>query len=371
MDDANHNRKQERPSDASDECYRLLFQRAGVALIATDTDLNITAWNDAATRIFGSSAAQMMGTAVLNLVPAEERGRVERIWRRVVQNREVKEFQFTRRDDHGNLRHLAASVSPMVGADGVTWGISSCVTDITRFMERLHQADQGRKMTALGEMAGALAHHFNNILGGLVTSVDFALAARNPEIEHNTLEQTARSLARASRLMDHLLAFAEGDPRQEDLSDLTEVVFQATDLLEPELAEAKVKLELNINVLPVAPVPRQQLLTVLFNLTHNAVDAMPDGGTLRIDVEHRDDHCLLRFTDTGCGVKEEDLDRIFEPFYSTKSASLSPEERTTGFGLAVVHGIIQEIGGQISVASEVGKGTTVEVRIPCDGNCQG
>ena len=371
MDDAHHKRKQERPSDALDDCYRLLFQQAGVALIATDTDLNIMAWNEAATRIFGASAAQMMGTSVLVLVPAEERGRVEQIWRRVIENREVKEFQFTRRDDNGKLRRLAASVSPIVGADGVARGISSCITDITPFMERLHQTDQGRKMAALGEMAGALAHHFNNILGGLVTSVDFALAAGSAEIEHHALERTARSLARASRLMDHLLAFAEGDPRQEDLSDLTEVILQATDLLEPELVEAKVKLELNINVLPVTPVPRQQLLTVVFNLTHNAVDAMPDGGTLRIDVEHRHDHCLLRFTDTGCGVKEEDLDRIFEPFYSTKGTLPGSEERTTGFGLAAVHGIIQEIGGQISVASEVGKGTTVEVRIPCDGNCQG
>ena len=238
---------------------------------------------------------------------------------------------------------------------------------MTRLTERLHEAEQGRKMTALGEMAGALAHHFNNILGGLVTGVDFALGVGDPDITQRTLEQTARSLAKASRLMEHLLAFAEGDHRQDDLSDLTEVILQGVDLVEPELSRAKIKLELNINVLPVTAIPRQQLLTVIFNLTHNAVDAMPDGGTLRIDVEHVADQCVLRFTDVGCGVEEEELDRIFEPFYSTKTVPPGAEERAAGFGLAVVHGILQEVGGKISVTSAVGRGTTVEVSIPCRG----
>ncbi|MHC4091107.1 MAG: two-component system sensor histidine kinase NtrB [Planctomycetota bacterium] len=365
MADVNHAQQQAHSDSALDDHYRLVCEQASVALISTDTDLRIRLWNSAAGQIFGASAAEMVGTSILPLIPAEKREAIERVLQRVIQQREVKRFQFTQRDREGSRRHLAACVTPIVRTDGATQGLTTCITDITSFAELLQEAVQGRKMTALGELAGAVAHHFNNILGGLVTSVDFALAANDPTIEHRVLEQTARSLARASRLMDYLSAFAEGDHRPGDLGDLTEVILQAMDLVEPELAGAKIKLELNEQALPVTAVPRQQLLTVILNLIHNAVDAMPDGGVLRIDIEHVGDCCLLRFTDNGCGMDEERLDRIFEPFYSTKSVASDSVVQATGFGLAVVHGVLQEIGGKISVASQPGKGTTVEVRVPC------
>jgi signal transduction histidine kinase len=134
--------------------------------------------------------------------------------------------------------------------------------------------------------------------------------------------------------------------------------------VEPELAEAKVHLELDLRAIPVTAVPRGPMITVVFNLVHNAVEAMPQGGTLRIEMLESGGGCLLRFTDTGCGMTEECLDRVFEPFYSTKPAPAGQEELAPGFGLAVVHAIVQEVGGKISVASEVGKGTTFEVWIP-------
>ncbi|MCH7814295.1 MAG: ATP-binding protein, partial [Planctomycetes bacterium] len=102
----------------------------------------------------------------------------------------------------------------------------------------------------------------------------------------------------------------------------------------------------------------------VFNLVHNAIDAMPDGGTLRIGTEPAGQWCVLRVSDNGCGMDEEQLDRIFEPFYSTKQPPTDGETRAKGFGLAFVHGVIQEIGGTVSVTSEVGQGTTFAVRIP-------
>jgi len=368
MDHAEHTTDRSPCPDGGDRYHRLVCAHAGVALIATDVDLNVQLWNSAASRIFGTSGGQMIGKSILTLLPKQRRDEIEPVLRGVIAEGETREFQFPQRDAAGAPKHLAATITPLTAGDGQTCGLAVGITDVTRFTERLQKAGQGRKMAALGDMAGAISHHFNNILGGLVTSVDFALAADDPELERRALEQTARSLARATRLLEHLLAFAEGHHRQDDLGDLTEVVYQAMELAEPEAAEANVQLTLNMDTLPVTPVPRQKLLTIIFNVTHNAIDAMADGGSLRIDVEHTGDGCFLRFTDTGCGMDQDKLERIFEPFYSTKHVAAKAQEHAPGFGLAIVHGILHEIGGRIVVESRVGQGTTVEVRLPCDAD---
>ncbi|HUU82680.1 MAG TPA: ATP-binding protein [Phycisphaerae bacterium] len=352
------------PADLPDEYYRLVCQHAGAALIATDTDLKIRFWNSSAHRVFGASAAQMLGTSVLSIMPGDHRRAAEALLQRAVRHREASQFEFSLRDSAGEPRDLAVVMSPIIDDHGVTLGASTWVRDITRRVELARQVGLERKMAALGEMAGALAHHFNNILGGVVTSVDFALAANDPAVEHRVMSQTARSLARASRLVDNLLAFAEGAHRESDLGDLTEVVLQAIDVVEPELAQANVSLQLDLRAVPVTAVPRGPMITVVFNLVHNAVEAMRGGGELRIEMFELEGGSLLRFIDTGCGMNEDVLDRAFEPFYSTKPAPQGQEERAPGFGLAVVHAIVQEVGGRVSVASQPGKGTTFEIWIP-------
>ncbi len=352
------------PSQPSLVDFAALCHQMDVAIVACDTDRIVRFWNVSAAHLFGAPAARTSGASILTLVPDQRRDRVEKLLRLVVETGRVESFDFTQRDLSGHVRHVVATVTPLLGDDGRCSGTVTSLTDITGYSDLLQERSRDRKMTALGEMAGAVAHHFNNILGGLVTGVDFALGSDDPEAEHRALEQTARSLNRATRLVEHLLAFAEGDLRRRDLGDLTEVVFHAMEVLEPELAGAKVTLELNIQTLPVTAVPRQQLLTVVFNLVHNAIEAMPDGGTLRIGTEPAGKWCVLRVSDNGCGMDEEHLDRIFEPFYSTKQAPTDVETRATGFGLAFVHGVIQEIGGTVSVTSQVGEGTTFEVRIP-------
>ncbi|MCP4246088.1 MAG: PAS domain-containing protein [bacterium] len=344
--------------------FAAICHQMDVAVIACDTDLIVRFWNASAAHMFGAPAPRTLGASILTLVPDPRRNMVGRLLGRVVDTGQVERFDFTQRDLAGHHRHLVATVTPIRGDDGSCAGTVTSMTDITRYSDLLQERGRGRKMTALGEMAGAVAHHFNNILGGLVTGVDFALGSGDPGAEHRALEQTARSLNRAAHLVEHLLAFAEGDLRRRDLGDLTEVVYHAMEALEPELAGAEVALKLNIQTLPVTAVPRQQLLTVVFNLVHNAIDAMPDGGTLTIGTEPAGEWCVLRVSDTGCGMDEEHLDRIFEPFYSTKQPSRDGEPQATGFGLAFVHGVIQEIGGAVSVTSKVGHGTTFEVRIP-------
>ncbi len=349
---------------ASGDLFRLLCEHAGVALIATDKDLKIQFWNAGAGRIFGAAASPMVGTPMLSILPAQNRAAAEKILRASITHHEISEFEFDQRDQKGELGHFSASISPLVNDEDHTLGTAIWVRDITR-RTRLHkEVAHGRKMSALGEMAGAISHYFNNILGGLVTSIDFAITTGIPQIEHKTLVQAARSLGRAARLVQNLLAFAEGDHRSEDQADLTEVLLFAIDAVEPDLGAAGVELKLDISPVPVTAVPRKQFMTAILNIMHNAKDAMPSGGRLSVALETRDQECVARIEDTGVGMAENELERIFEPFYSTKTLPDNPEDRAPGLGLAVAHGIIQECGGHILVKSIVGEGSVFEISIP-------
>jgi len=190
--------------------------------------------------------------------------------------------------------------------------------------------------------------------------VDFALSTDSPDFQARTLRQTSEALARATKLVESLLTFAEGDLRHSDLGDLTEIVINVAEYMEPELASDNVKLVLDLRTIPVTPVPKAQIVTVIENILHNAVDAMPEGGTATIESKVVDGVATLVITDTGCGMDEHALSHVFEPFFSTKNQT-GDTEGHPGLGLAVAHGLLQVLGHTISVSSKPHEGTTVTI----------
>ena len=213
-------------------------------------------------------------------------------------------------------------------------------------------------------MAGAVAHHFNNVLGGIVTSVDYANQSNDPAITRRVFDQVSRALVRTSSLVNGLLAFSEGGPHEDDLSDLTELLNELADETEFTLAGRNIRLAVSIAKLPVTPLPRLQLLIVLRNIVQNAVEAMPDGGVLTIAACAEEEVIVISISDTGKGMDEKSTSRMFEPFWTTKGALATVHGRAAGLGLAIAHGIIQRMGGSIRVRSEIGKGTTMDIKFP-------
>jgi signal transduction histidine kinase len=277
----------------------------------------------------------------------------------------ISEFEFVHRDQSGEPRQIAVTVSPIPDRAGARIGALASFRDITNRVKLVEQLGQHRKMASLGEMAGAMAHHFNNILGGIVTSVDFALATGDPDIRHRVLQKSAQALGRATRLVDSLLAFAEGDHRHADEGDLTETVIRLVDEIEPDLSQRGMELALEIDPIPTTPIYQKQINTILINLIENAVQAMVRGDTLTVRLGTVGENVRLEVADSGCGMTDEETTRIFEPFYSKprgKRASLGGNRE--GLGLAVVHGIVQDMNGSISVSTAEGKGTTITILLP-------
>lgn len=350
-------------SDGSEAYFRELCEQIGVALIATDLEGNIRTWNAAAGRIFGAAADRMLGIPVISIIPQDRRIPAERMFRQALASGESSELEFQHRDSHGDARELSGSIAPVVSESGVRIGASICIRDITRRIHLQAEVHESRKMASLGAMAGAIAHHFNNILGGVVTSIDYANSCSDIAVTKRVLEQTSRALMRAAVLVNGLLAFAEGTPRADDLSDLTELMNDLADELEPAIEGRNIEFTLNLPTLPVLPVPRTQLLTILRNIAQNALEAMPNGGSLRIDVSVSESTAVIAISDTGHGLDKDTQSRIFEPFWSTKD-DRAQGTTATGMGLAIAHGLAQVIGATITVTSELDKGTNFTVTIP-------
>lgn len=349
-----------------DERYRLFFEQAGMAMVAVDLDGRIVAWNQGAQRMFGAGPGEVLNTSWTALVPAEEREAADRYFQSCLQDGRSAEFEFSLRDERGRARRLAAIATPIIAGDGRRRGGLACVRDITNRAILQDRLAQQSKMAALGEMAGALSHHFNNILGGVVTSVDFALASGDPDVLTRVMEKTAKALTRATGLTESLLAFAQGDFRDATLCDLNEALLDAIAQAEAKLVGTPIELAVDLRAIPVVEVPRIAMQTVLNNLLDNAIEAMTQGGELSVALDATRTHAVISIGDTGCGLDEESLTRIFEPFYSTKQRD-DQRKLGQGLGLAVAHGILKVLRGAVQVTSTLGEGTVFEVRLPLPG----
>ena len=235
--------------------------------------------------------------------------------------------------------------------------------DISERVRLEHELRLTQKMEALGRLAGGIAHDFNNVLLALRGYGELALERleRNERGAADDVREILDAVDHASELTRQLLSFSKNQVSNPVVLDLRDVVEDTTKLL-ARLIAGDVVLTTTLSETPVlVEADRVGLQRVLTNLTVNARDAMPNGGTL--DIEVREDPsepgwALLRVSDTGVGMDSDMLARAFEPFFTTKG------EHGTGVGLATVHGIVTGAGGRIEVKSDPGEGTRFEISLP-------
>jgi len=348
----------------SADFYRLLCEHAPVAMLATDGDFNIVTCNATAGELLGLRGGEIIGKSIFQAVPENRRKLMERLLVRTMHRGQTSQFQFRLPTGAGQVRHLLVILSPVPDQAGRSQGVAAWVVDETsrrKMGERLAQAE---KMASLGTLAGGVAHHFNNILGGVATFVDFALTSGDPAATKRALQMTAEAAARASKITQSLLRFAERDRRRSHLADLTEVVLTFAHLVERPLAARKIEFHLDLHPVPVIEVETSRMHQVLGNLLSNAEDAMPDGGKISLTLDRTDKDVLLSFADTGCGIKRQHIPLVFEPFFTTKGLLAGGDRANPGLGLSIVHGIVVDMGAGIEVESTVGHGAKITIRFP-------
>jgi signal transduction histidine kinase len=225
---------------------------------------------------------------------------------------------------------------------------------------------QAAKLATMGELAASIAHELNNPLATVslrIESLEAGLAESDPR--RQSLEIVEKEMDRMARLVSDLLQFSRRSQPQISTIDLREEIDKTLDLIHYHLRKSNIEVRKVFS--PDAYMvlaDRQQLRQVFLNLFTNAADAMPGGGTLTIQVSMTDSptQVLIEVSDTGEGIPPEILPKLMTPFFTTK-----PEGKGTGLGLPICRRIIEEHHGAFSVESEVGKGTTVSIRLPAAG----
>jgi signal transduction histidine kinase/ActR/RegA family two-component response regulator len=272
------------------------------------------------------------------------------------------EVQIIRTD--ATVRYVEAHTSPL-WRDGNVNGALVFLRDMTerkRAQERMAQSD---KLRAVGELAAGVAHNLNNALTVIQGRAQLLLMRSEDPATAKSLEVITRAVADGAQTLRRILDFARRDTAQDFAPvELTELISSSVEIARPKwqsrsatrTGSIDVTIENQEHVYVLGE--SAELREVVLNMIFNAVDAMPDGGTIETGTRGELDTACFWVADTGCGMQPEVVERIFEPFYTTKG------DRGTGLGLAASHGIIARHGGRIMVVSEPELGTRFEVRLP-------
>lgn len=285
-----------------------------------------------------------------------------------------KEYRITRPD--GSVRWIRARLFPVWNEAGELYRVAGVAEDITERKELEDQLRQAQKMEAVGQLAGGVAHDFNNMLAVMRGNADLLLMDSENLSQESTecLRQIVRAAESATNLTRQLLIFSRKQVMRAQPLSLCDLVKNLTKMLKRTIRE-DIRLEcVYPELLPLIQADSGMLEQALLNLVVNARDAMPNGGTLTISADKltvSKEQCQMRaesrpgefvcleVKDTGNGISPEHLPRIFEPFFTTKDPG-----KGTGLGLATVFGIVKQHQGWIEVSSTLGKGTTITIFLP-------
>jgi len=230
-------------------------------------------------------------------------------------------------------------------------------------LERMTRAQigQSEKLASIGRLAAGIAHEINNPLTGVLTFAHLLREKLNmQEADRGDLDVIIRETTRVREIVRGLLDFARESPSRQEILDLNEVIRATMKLVRSQKEFARVLIEESLaDGLPLIRGDRNQLQQVLLNLSLNACEAMPQGGTLTVKSFAGETRVGFSVADTGCGIRPEHMEKIFEPFFTTK-----PIGKGTGLGLSVSYGIVQQHRGTIEVQSEPDRGTLFTVWLP-------
>jgi two-component system sensor histidine kinase HydH len=228
---------------------------------------------------------------------------------------------------------------------------------ILEIEEQLRRAD---RLSALGELSAGMAHEIRNPLGSIRGTAEIlqdGIEPSDPRYEFTRI--LIKEVDRLNRVVQNFLDFARPAEKERSAVDVGLLLREVLTLTRLHAQKNGVKIELEVGETPPVQANPEQIKQAFLNLILNALQAMPDGGTLTLAAETEEDRLRLRLSDTGQGIPQENLERVFNPFFTTRSNG-------TGLGLAITHRIIQGHGGRMEVESRVGEGTTFTVILPVD-----
>lgn len=366
----------------SEERYRGLFENANDIIYTQDLAGNFTSVNKVAETVTGYSLEEVLRMNFSQLFSVADTEKMRQMTKRKLSGEtDSTRYEITFPAKDGRAVQLEVSTT-LIFENGEAVGVQGIARDITE-RKRAEQAlrasqaqlQQSQKLEAIGQLAGGVAHDFNNMLTAVTGYTELSLKRLDKDhpVRRN-LEEIKKASDRAASLTRQLLAFSRKqflEPKVLDLNLVVKDMYKMLRRLIGEDIDLATTLKSDLGQVKADP---GQVEQIIMNLIVNARDAMAQGGKITIEtsnvtldesytLEHvpvqTGDYVMLAVTDTGCGIDKETQTHIFEPFFTTKEAG-----KGTGLGLSTVYGIVTQSGGYIWVYSEVGKGTSFKIYLP-------
>jgi two-component system NtrC family sensor kinase len=344
-----------------------LLEHANIPVLVVGRDRSVRVVSSAFGRITGLDRTELVANDILRLAGPSERARVLSAFVSTLRGREVAPFELRLPKAGGGHARLQFTLAPILDFEGGVAGVIAIGQDRTEVRELEGQVIHAEKLATLGQLAAGIVHEINNPLTSISVYGEYLLnKLKRNGAEHADLKRVERILRSSDRIMSftrNLLTYARPSKEEAQPVDLNDALREAIGFCEHIIREAGVSVELSYGEkLPKVNAVPGQLHQVFVNLITNACNAAPEeGGRALLSTRlHGHDRILVEIRDNGVGIRSAELDRVFEPFFSTRRKGTG-----TGLGLSIVKNIIEDHHGSIEINSEEGRSTTVLVTLPC------
>jgi PAS domain S-box-containing protein len=333
--------------------------------VIVSKDLNgiITSWNDAATRVLGYTAGEMIGASILKIIPQHLHSDERIILGNIRAGRRIEHFETVRLTKSGQLLDVSITVSPVKDAQGRVVGASKILRDISSRKRMERSLLQAEKIAATGRMAATIAHEINNPLEAIMNLLYLLRPKLSDEKGLAYLATAESELGRVSHIAKQTLGYYR-EHAAASLASLAQIAEHAITIYEPRCTAAGITVEKSLPSSRKVVLRRGEMMQVISNLITNAIYAMPNGGVLSISVSDTTtpaDGVALNVADNGAGIAPDVLPKVFDAFFTTRATV------GTGIGLFVAKNFIVGHGGQINIESHTQPekhGTTVRIFLP-------
>ena len=339
-----------------------IVESINVGVLAVDLEDRVESWNSQMEVMYALPRWQALGRPLSEVFPAAF---VEEFYR-VRQNPGIHNlYKFRLSTQAGESRTVNVAIAPLVTRKFQAIGRLIIMDDITERMELEAQLSQADKLSSIGLLAAGVAHEVNTPLAVISSYAQMLSKQLQGDAQKSgLLEKITRQTFRASEIVNNLLNFSRTSGSEFTDVDLNRVIQDTLALLEHQFKTSKIQVQNELDEqLPMIQGNTGRLQQVFLNLFLNAKDAMHRGGTLHVATSNGDGVSVM-VSDTGAGIAQEHIQRIYDPFFTTKTSPGEGQNRGTGLGLSVTYGIIQQHAGRIRVESRPGEGTTFYLNFP-------
>lgn len=324
-------------------------------LIAVNKDLKIKSINKEGRDLFNVNN-EFIGKSLHDLFI--EYDKIEKILKDVFTfEKKVLEIETKCKTKDEKIIYVRLLAYPLININNKVEGIVIILEDISEIRKLESQIRRTEKLSAVGELASGIAHEIRNPMGIIKTISQIIYKEINDEELKEGISIIIHEINRANEVIKGLLDFAKPDIHQVKLQSIAQIIQDIILITKKYAQQHKVKINYDSDGDIKILLDSEKLKQAFVNIIFNSIQAMPDGGELNVNLKVTDKHVKISFEDTGIGIPKDKLEKIFDPFYTTK-------DKGTGLGLSITHRIIEEHSGHIEIESEIEKGTKIDIYLP-------